>query len=401
MTHPAARSDSVTVARWPTEGLFTFLVVLLSIVAWVVLVVSIVGIAYAAFIALFFFIAHLIFIAHVRGSAVKIGPDQFPELHEAVERLARKLGLRNVPDAYVMQASGALNALATKFLSARMIILFSDLLEACGDDTAARDMIVAHELGHIKAGHLTMQWLLLPGLMFPFLGQALSRAREYTCDRYGLVGAGDLEGALLGLSILAAGPKLGRRVNRTALAWQRIDMNTGWMTIGEWLSTHPPLAKRVTALDPTLRPDVGSNKGAILASLTVTGLAGGIVALIAVFVLALIPALEEMAQVATEGSEPAAIDTAAAMDRARSDMASLSAVIEAHRQATGELPADFDELYDLWVEAHPGAPEPYDPFDGYPYGYEIDENGYWLFSSGPDGMPGTEDDLIHDSRTDL
>ena len=111
MTHPAARSDAVTVARWPTEGLFTFLVVLVSIVAWIVLVVSIVGIVYALFFALVFFFAHLIFIAHVQGSAVKIGPDQFPELNESVERLSRKLGLRKVPDAYVLQAGGALNAL--------------------------------------------------------------------------------------------------------------------------------------------------------------------------------------------------------------------------------------------------------------------------------------------------
>jgi Zn-dependent protease with chaperone function len=39
----------------------------------------------------------------------------------------------------------------------------------------------------------------------PFLAPALSRAREYTCDRYGLAGAGDKDGAALGLTILASG----------------------------------------------------------------------------------------------------------------------------------------------------------------------------------------------------
>ena len=28
------------------------------------------------------------------------------------------------------------------------------LLDACGDDTAARDMVIGHEIGHLKAGHL-------------------------------------------------------------------------------------------------------------------------------------------------------------------------------------------------------------------------------------------------------
>ena len=33
---------------------------------------------------------------------------------------------------------------------------------------------------------------------------------------------------------------------------QRENLNTGWMKIGEWLSTHPPLANRIAALDPAL-----------------------------------------------------------------------------------------------------------------------------------------------------
>ena len=131
-------------------------------------------------------------------------------------------------------------------------MLYSDLLEACGDDEAARDMIIAHELGHLKAGHVKVRWLMAPAMFVPFLGTALSRAREYTCDRYGLAGAGDRSGALLGLTILAAGGKHAPAVNRRALARQREDLATGWLTIGEWFGTHPPLSKRIAALDPAL-----------------------------------------------------------------------------------------------------------------------------------------------------
>jgi hypothetical protein len=45
-----------------------------------------------------------------------------------------------------------------------------------------------------------------------------------------------------------------------------------------------------------------------------------------------------------------------------------------------------------WSGAGLGA-FPYDPFDGYGYGYDRLENGYRLWSSGPDAVPGTEDDI--------
>jgi Zn-dependent protease with chaperone function len=195
---------------------------------------------------------HLGFVSHVRGNAVRLGPDQFPELHERVTLLAQRMGLERVPEAYLMQAGGSLNAFATRFLRSNMIVLFSDLLEQCGDNEAARDMIIAHELGHIRAGHLRWRWLIAPSLIVPFLGMALSRAREYTCDRIGAAGAGDRDGALLGLTILAAGGRYAPLVNREAFVAQRAAFATGWMTIGEWLSSHPPLAKRMVAIDPSL-----------------------------------------------------------------------------------------------------------------------------------------------------
>src|SRR4029453_4203886 len=142
------------------------------------------------------------------------------DLFGSVERLSSRMGFAKTPEAYLIQEGGALNALATKFFKSEMIVLFSDLIDACGENHAARDMIVAHELGHLKEGHLRWHWHLLPGLLFPFLGQALSRAREYTCDRYGLAGSGDSRGALTGLAILAAGGKKGPEVNLKALAKQ-------------------------------------------------------------------------------------------------------------------------------------------------------------------------------------
>jgi Zn-dependent protease with chaperone function len=270
---------AIQVQPWPSETPLFALVVAASVVLWLALAISIIGIAYALLIAVGLFFAHVAYVAHVRGSAVRLGPDQLPELYARVVDLARRTGIDVMPEAYVMEAGGQLNALAMRFLRSRMVVLFSDLLEACGDDHAARDMIIGHELGHIRAGHLDWQWLLAPGMLFPFLGNACSRAREHTCDRYGAALCGDPAGALRGLAILAAGGHYGPRVNVKRLAAQRDDLDTGWMTIGKWLSSHPPLCERVAALAPSPAGSSGFS------------LSGPIRAAIILFVMLVLPVL--------------------------------------------------------------------------------------------------------------
>lgn len=258
------------VERWPTEMPLFVLSVLVSVLLYFVLVVSVIGGIYAAMFAVFIALMHASLFAHVRGSAIRLGPEQFPELHRRVVELAHRIGLEDAPDAYLMQAGGVLNAFASRFLGMNVIVLYADLLEACAENTGARDMIIAHELGHLKAGHLRHRWLIAPAALVPFLGGALSRAREYTCDRYGLIGAGDRSAAVTGLTILAAGGAYAGAVNRHAFAAQQRDLNTGWVTIGEWMGTHPPLSRRIAALEPAfLSGQARSYAGRIRASLIV------------------------------------------------------------------------------------------------------------------------------------
>ncbi len=271
-------SSPIHIKHWPTEIPLLILVALLSFVIWLALIVTVFGILYALILGVLFFVVHAAFVAHVRGNTVRITAEQLPELHAAITNLANKFEFKKVPEAYLLQGGGVLNALATKFLRSKMLIIYSKLLEACDDNTAARDMILAHELGHIKAGHLRWHWFLIPGMLVPFVGKALSRAREYTCDRYGLAGAGDMQGALLGLTILAAGKKYASQVSREAMVKQINSLNTGWMKIGEWSSTHPMLAKRMYALDPTLHQIETKSFRGILSALCI------IVIMIAFFV---------------------------------------------------------------------------------------------------------------------
>ncbi len=407
----------IVVERWRNEMTLFVISAIISVFAWFFLAISIVGLIYAVFIALFFFIIHLGFIAHVRGSGVRLGPDQFPELHARVEQLARRMGMKQAPEAYLMQAGGALNAFATRFARSHLIVLYSDLLEACGEDESARDMIIAHELGHIHAGHLNWRMLTLPASFVPFLGHALSRAREYTCDRYGLAGAGNADGATRGLAILAAGKVHGPKLNRAALVRQRSDINTGWMTLGSWLSTHPPLSKRLAMLDPSLEEGV---------KLPATGAkrAVGIIAAIyfapAIVVMALMATTfgksfreaMEQAQVQAEAQNAASVEggpageyamrdpaeVEAAVAKARRDVARLAGMLEGERAAGRPLPWDWQGRQELWTERNPAQPYPLDPFDSSTYGYARDGDDYRLWSTGPDVESYTDDDIVWDSK---
>ena len=414
--HPHA-DEPIQVKRWPSELPLFWVCLLVSLAIWVVIIAATFGLIliYAALVALIIFIVHVGFIAHVRGNGVRLGPNQFPELYAAVDRLARRMGMTRVPDTYIMQAGGSLNAFATRFLRSQFVILFSDLLEACGDNRAARDMIIAHELGHIRAGHLRWRWVLAPSFFIPFLGTALSRAREYTCDRIGRAGAGDQEGAILGLTILAAGAKHGPLVNREAMVRQRADLNTGLMTLAEWLSTHPPLAKRIAALDPPLAAQVPVNSSsgvlraaAIMAIVLLPFVGAGY---LAVTFLPMVfgggrPSLSELetGQLGTGQLDTSQIDhtpppPAVASAQLEKDFKRLADFLNGELRAGRTLPPDEEDLYTRWSAANPGAEAPTDPYDGQRYGYDVRGKDYIIWSSGPDQRSSTDDDIVYDSRS--
>jgi Zn-dependent protease with chaperone function len=235
------------------------LLMIIAIALWVVFVVSVIGLVYGIILGLFFFFAHLALIAHVRGSSIKLGPQQMPALYNRAANIAQRIGMKRVPDVYLMQSGGILNAFATRFGRRRFVVLYSDLVKACGDNLDALDFIIAHELGHIHRGHLNWRWLMAPALFIPFVGTAYSRACEYTCDRYGFQAPNDPNRSLDGLCILAAGPQFVSYVNRQAFVAQHDDLNTAFMKLGQWFATHPPLAKRVAALAPNLGPEASNS----------------------------------------------------------------------------------------------------------------------------------------------
>lgn len=219
-----------------------------SLVVWAVVVVTIVGLLYGLLIGFFLFVAHALFIAHIKGNGVKLSETQLPAVYRKVLEATQKLGLDKAPEAYVMQAGGMLNAFAAKFVGWNFIVVYSDLLEACDEDTRAMDMIIGHEVGHLALGHLKLVWFLLPAHLIPWLWPAYSRQREYSCDRCGYEVAGDYGSAARGLAVLAAGGKYGKQVDLDAFIKQLDDTKGFWTSVYELNASHPYLPKRIAAL---------------------------------------------------------------------------------------------------------------------------------------------------------
>lgn len=251
----------IKVKRWSTELPLFWLSILVSCLFWFLIgfgffhsgkpVILVLGMYFLAYLIILFF-AHVTAVAHIRGNGIKVTDSQLPEIHAVVETLSQRMGLKKTPETYILQGNGVLNAFATKFACNKIFVLYSNLLEAFGENQTARNMVIGHELGHIKAGHLRWFWFLLPSYLVPFLAQSLSRAREYTADRYGAACVENREDVNSGLIVLAAGKELASKVQLRNFAAQLNNVNTGWMRIGEWLSTHPVLVRRVCALDKSL-----------------------------------------------------------------------------------------------------------------------------------------------------
>jgi len=199
--------------------------------------------------AIFNFFTALLFVGNLRSNAIKVSTEQFPEAFAILEDHSKKLGFKKAPDMYILQGNGMLNAFALRFSRRNYIVIFSDVFElAYQEGQSAVSFIIGHELGHLKRNHcgFIKSILFLPAKFVPLLGNAYSRACEYTCDGIGYALCPD--GALKGLLILAAGKKLYTRVNLLEWMHNGAYRQTFSQYFFEICSSHPTLTNRARRL---------------------------------------------------------------------------------------------------------------------------------------------------------
>jgi Zn-dependent protease with chaperone function/Tfp pilus assembly major pilin PilA len=296
----------VTELVYRNETTLRAIALVLSIVIWVMLLIGTVGIVlvYIALIAFFALVAHSALIAHLRGNAVRISSKQMPDLYQRLYRCSSQLGLPRVPEAYLVNGNGLLNAFATRFLGRDFVVLLSDVVDSMEDRPGALDFYIGHELGHLRRHHLTWSKILAPALFLPLIGAAYSRAREYTCDRHGLAVCENPEDAQYGLVALAAGKQRWKTVNLEDFGASAAPRPGFWMSLHELVGDYPWLNKRqawLRALSESRKPRLGGrNPLAYLFSLLLPripgmGVAGGmvVVAYVAILAAIAIPAYQD------------------------------------------------------------------------------------------------------------
>jgi Zn-dependent protease with chaperone function len=152
------------------------------------------------------------------GSAIRVGPTQYPELDRLRLECAEILDIDPVPQMFVARDADA-NA-AVLGMDEPFIVLNTGLVELL--DTDCLRFAIGHEMGHILSGHavyqtmmvrlidlqLSMSWMPVSAIGLRAIRAALSewyRKAELSCDRAGLLCAQDPRAALETHILLAGG----------------------------------------------------------------------------------------------------------------------------------------------------------------------------------------------------
>lgn len=230
--------------------------VIFSLFLYIIAVVSLFGIAILLIVLAVLLYANAIMMGSIRGNGIRISENQFPDVYERVVDLSSKMNLKKVPDVFVIHSEGAFNAFATRFLGRNMVVIYSEVFELARESGEAElDFIIAHELAHVKRRHVWKSMLVMPAQFIPFLSQAYSRSCEYTCDREAAYTIQNGVAAKRALTILGVGKVLYTEVNEDSYLEQIHSESNVAVWLGEVLSTHPLLPKRIQAVGNFMRVD--------------------------------------------------------------------------------------------------------------------------------------------------
>ena len=155
------------------------------------------------------------------GSNLRVTADNFPEIHEKVEQAGAILDLPSMPEIY-LAAGGDINAF-TAGVKRPIVVLTSAAVDLLTEDELF--FVIAHELGHIKSGHVLYYQI---AQFVPVLGEVVGaatlgisnlfstgleaallnwkRTSEFTADRAGLLACQDVNVAISAMMKIAGLP---------------------------------------------------------------------------------------------------------------------------------------------------------------------------------------------------
>jgi hypothetical protein len=210
------------------------------------------------------------------GHAVKVSDRQFSRIHTITKTACDTLQIR-MPQVFVVN-NPVFNAGTLGTNDDSFIMVHSALVDQYTDDELLT--VIGHECGHIHNSHVAyltalhyltyMAGMFVPWILQPALValRTWSRRAEITCDRAGMLVAGDPHAAERAITKLAVGSrKLYEEFNVDAFLEQHTESSQGIGKYMEVFATHPWLPKRVLAMrvfgeSQLFRTSMSRNKGA-------------------------------------------------------------------------------------------------------------------------------------------
>ena len=189
--------------------------------------------------------------AKYRSRAIKITENNFPEVYYNIAKYSHKLGLKRVPEAFLIQQNGVMNAFSAFIVRKQYIEIDSDLFEIAYreyNDLESINFIIAHELAHIKYKHATFYYnlFIMFSTVLPIIGSTASRAREYSCDRLAQKVTGN--NGVEAMFSLFAGKHLYKKIDVHDYINNSNDIKGFFVWCNNLVSSHPILPKRIRAL---------------------------------------------------------------------------------------------------------------------------------------------------------
>lgn len=202
---------------------------------------------YAFMIIFFAYFSTGLFMGYIRLNGVRLSEKQYGVFYKIYKETAEQLGLTQVPHAYIIRASGDVNAFAVKVSRKKMVVFFAELIETLVDGEKYDELraIAAHELTHVYLNHVNYWIFLLPIHIIPLFPSMLSRARENSADRGAVLLTKNKETVIQALIKIVTGKYVAQHVDVDEYIEQP-KTERGFFT---WLvritSSHPPIPHRL------------------------------------------------------------------------------------------------------------------------------------------------------------
>lgn len=180
--------------------------------------------------------------ALLRGSAIEVGPQQFPEIHQCATAQAQRLGMEAPPTIFIVEGN-LINAAAMRIGGRKVIMLIDDVVDAClrSGDPQTLAFILGHEMAHHAMGHTGLLRMALAKY-----NKKLARLDEFSCDAVANELVENPKVSAKALTILLTGPQLLKFVNLNQLLVQAEEVANDKNSVkAERQLTHPLILRRI------------------------------------------------------------------------------------------------------------------------------------------------------------